>query len=330
MVQYHLFSRLKKFFPIIGIFLFIYTIYILDIGKIIEAFLSIDPIFLLIALPLTIPHIIIRNKAWLLIQKEQNIHIPFWISLKIFLIGYFYGSITPAYVGQLMRIPYMKEQTNEPYGKLFINSFLETTLHTLSLYGMIFIGALLVLGSFPHLLYLIIAWFVILTVIIAFFIDKKRGEKAFHFLVRHLAPSRLKPYFTQFFDTFYHDFPMIRSLFLPGFIAMFTWIIVFSQEYLIVMALDLDIPYLYFLLLFPVANAAGFLPITFAGLGTREFTAVIIFSTLFNVPGEQVFVVSLLGFIITDIVIGLIGLVVAVFDARSKGVSLKKMMPLMR
>jgi len=233
MVQYHLFSRLKKFFPIIGIFLFIYTIYILDIGKIIEAFLSIEPVFLLIALPLTIPHILIRNKAWLLIQKEQNIHIPFWASLKIFLIGYFYGSITPAYVGQLMRIPYMKEQTNEPYGKLFINSFLETTLHTLSLYGMIFIGALLVLGSFPHLLYLIIAWFIILTVIIAFFIDRKRGEKAFHFLVRHLSPSRLKPYFTQFFDTFYHDFPTVRSLFLPGFIAMFTWIIVFSQEYLI-------------------------------------------------------------------------------------------------
>ncbi len=330
MVQYHMFSHLKKFFPIIGLILFLYTIYILDVQNIVQAFLSINPLFLLISLPLTIPHVLIRNKAWVLIQKEQNIQIPFWTSLKIFLIGYFYGSITPSYVGQLMRIPYMKEETNEPYGKLFINSFLETTLHVLSLYGMIFIGSLLILGLFPQMLYLIIAWLVILAVIIVFFIKKERGEKVFHFLVRYFVPSRLKSYFTQFFGTFYHDFPQLRRLFLPAFIAMFTWIIVFSQEYLIVIALDLDIPYLYFLLLFPIANAAGFLPISFAGLGTREFTAVVLFSTLFNVPGEQMFVVSLLGFIITDLVIGLIGFFVAMIDARSKGVTMKKMIPLIK
>jgi len=330
MVSNRLFSQLKKFLPIIGIFLFIYTIYMLDLGKIVDAFLSINPLYLLISLPLTLPRLIIRNEAWLLIQREQKIHIPFWTSLKIFLIGYFYGSITPAYIGQLMRIPYMKEETGEPYGKLFINSFLETTLHTLSLYAMIFIGALLVLGTFPQLIWLIIIWFVILTIIIGFFIDKKRGEKVFHFLIRYFIPSSLRPYFTRFVDTFYHDFPKLRGLALPVFVAMFTWIIIFSQEYIIVIALGLDIPYLYFLLLFPVANAAGFLPVTFAGLGTREFTAVLIFSTLFGIPGEKIFVVSLLGFIITDIVTGLIGFFVALFDARSKGVSMKKRMSLIQ
>lgn len=299
----------------------------LDIGKIIEALLSINPVFLFISLPLTIPRLLIRNEAWQILQREQHINIPFWASLKIFLIGYFYGSITPAYIGQLMRIPYMKEETDEPYGKLFINSFLETTLHTLSLYGMIFIGALLVLSSFPQLIYLIIIWFAFLTVISIFFIEKNRGEKAFHFLIRYFTPSHFRVYLTRFVDTFYHDFPQVRRLALPTFVAMFTWIIIFSQEYVLVIALGLDIPYVYFLLLFPVANAAGFLPITFAGLGTREFTAVIIFSTLFNIPGEKIFVVSLLGFIITDITTGLIGFFVALLDAHTKGVSLKQRKP---
>jgi len=326
-VSRRLFSRLKKFFPVIGVILFVYTIYMLDIDKIIDAFLSINPFYLLITLPLTLPRLLIRNTAWQIIQREQNIHIPFWTSLKIFLIGYFYGSITPAYIGQLMRIPYMKEETDEPYGKLFINSFLETTLHTLSLYGMIFIGALLVLSSFPQLIYLIIIWFSTLAVIITFFIEKTRGEKAFHFLIRYFTPSQIRVYLIRFVGTFYHDFPKARRLALPTFVAMFTWIIIFSQEYILVIALDLDIPYIYFLLLFPVANAAGFLPITFAGLGTREFTAVIIFSTLFNIPGEQIFVVSLLGFIITDIATGLIGFFVALLDARIKGVSLKRSKP---
>jgi uncharacterized protein (TIRG00374 family) len=291
----------------------------LDFNKIMETFASIPPIYILIALPFTFPRIFIRNTAWQMIQKEQKINISFWQSYKIFLIGYFYGSITPGYVGQLMRIPYMNEQTKEPYGKLFVNSIFETTLHSLSLYAMMFLGALLVIGSFPELMYIMIIWLFIFFIILFYFIKKERGEKLFYLLIKYLIPSSYKKYFYKFIDTFYIDFPRVRKLLLPLFIGMFTWIIIFSQEYLLVMALGLNIPYLYFMLLFPIANAAGFLPITFAGIGTREFAAVIIFQTLFNIPGEQIFVVSFLGFLITDIFTGFIGMIVTFYDLRNNG-----------
>ena len=140
----------------IGIIILIFTIYRLDVGKIVNSFLSIHPFFIIIALSLSIPRVIIRNYAWQVIQKEQKIQLSYWKSLKILLIGFFYGSISPGYIGQLIRIPYMKEKTGEPYGKLFINSVVETIIHTLSLYGMIFLGALLVLSTFPDLLKIII------------------------------------------------------------------------------------------------------------------------------------------------------------------------------
>jgi glycosyltransferase 2 family protein len=310
------FSYVKKFLPLIGIFIFIYMIYLLDVHAVIEAFLSINPLFILLALPLTIPRVLVRNVAWKMIQEQHNIHIPFWDSLKIFLIGYFYGSITPSYVGQLMRIPYMKEKTKNPYGKLFVNSFLETTLHTISLYGMIVIGAILVIGTLPDLLYIAILWILILSLVLLFFIKKERGEKVFHFFIKLLIPSSLKDYFYQFVDTFYNDLPHVKNLIAPVLVGMVTWIIIFSQEYLIVMGLDLPIPYLYFLLLYPVANAAGFLPITFAGLGTREAVAVFIFTSLYPVKGPEILVVSFLGFIITDIFTGFIGLLVALKESR--------------
>jgi uncharacterized protein (TIRG00374 family) len=212
----------------------------------------------------------------------------------------------------------MKEKTGEPYGKLFINSVVETIVHTISLYIMIFFGALLVLTTFPDLLKIIIIWLSILSIIIFYFINKERGQKLFNFFIKYLIPQGFKKTFHQFIETFYHDFPKISKLFYPLFLGVFTWIIIFSQYYMLVIALGLNIPYLYFLLLFPVANFVSFIPISFAGLGTRELTAIILFSTLFAVSEEKIFVVSLLGFFLTDIAAGLAGLGFSIDEARKK------------
>ncbi|MCK5258249.1 MAG: flippase-like domain-containing protein, partial [Thermoplasmatales archaeon] len=306
-----IFKQAKKFLPLIGIAIFVYIVYNLDIEKIIVVFLSINPIFIICSLTLTIPRLIIRNTAWQIIQKEQKITISFFQSLKIFLIGYFYGSITPGYIGQLMRVPYMKEKTGAPYGKLFVNSLMETIIHTLSLYGMMLIGSLLVMGVLPELLYISGTWVVLLAIILFYFVKRERGEKLFRLLIQYLIPKELKTNLYRFVDTFYTDFPEIKKLLLPLILGIFTWIIIFSQEYIIVLALGIDIPYLYFLLLFPIANVVGFIPITFAGLGTRELTAIFLFSTLFGVVEEEVFVFTLLGFVITDIFTGFIGFILS-------------------
>ena len=74
----------------------------------------------------------IRNYAWQIILKEQKIKLTFFQSLKIYMIGFFYSSITPGFLGHLMRIPYIKEKTDEPYGKLFVNIFIDTTVRTIA------------------------------------------------------------------------------------------------------------------------------------------------------------------------------------------------------
>ena len=94
--------------------------------------------------------------------------------------------------------------------------------------------------------------------------------------------------------------------------------IIFSQEYIIVIAIGADIPYLSFLLLFPIANIAGYIPITFAGLGTRDFVSILIFSTLFGVKESDILVFTLIGFIVTDIFTGFLGFIVSLTETRKK------------
>jgi hypothetical protein len=323
-VAKNLFDRIKKFLPLIGIVLLFYLIYSLNLEDIKNAFLSIKPIYVILALLLTLPAILIRNYAWQLIQKEQKIKLSYFQSLKIFLIGYFYASITPAFVGHLMRIPYMNEKTGEPYGKLFINVIIEVTVRTIAIYIMIILGLIMVIESFPDIQFfktIRIIMFIVLVftiLIVVYFFKRERGEKLFYLLVKYLIPKKFKSTYYDFVDTFYNDFPRFKQIIIPFLLGFVTWIIVFSQEYLIVMALEVNIPYLSFLLLFPVANVAGFLPITFAGLGVRETVSILIFSTLFAVTREEVLVFTLVGFIVTDIFTGFIGFLVSLTEVRKK------------
>lgn len=215
-----------------------------------------------------------------------------------------------------MRVPYMKKPSGEPYGKLFVNVTLETYIHTLSLYAMMVVGAVVVASLLPQLLWLTIVWVGVMVGLFLVLKKKERGDAVFRRLVRWGVPGRFRDQVSSFTDTFYLDFPHLRSFVVPVLVGAVTWVLIFSQEYCMVLALGLPIPYLYYLVLFPIANVAGFIPISVAGLGTRELTAVVIFTTLFNVPRAEVFVVSLAGFMVTDVFLAVIGFVLSLTEAR--------------
>ena len=315
------FKQAKKFLPLVGFIVLLIIIFNLDVEKIKNAFLQINPIFILLSLALTVPRILVRNFSWRLIQKEQNINISFFQSLKCFMIGYFYGSWTPGFLGQVMRIPYMKEKTGEPYGKLFVNSFIEVIIRIVAIYSMIIVGLIIIVVQHAEieiakiLPFIVGAVIIIQAIIFLYFINKKRGEKFFNSLVKRVIPKKLKDPSFKFVETFYKDFPKMKSLILPFIFGLVSWTIVFSQEYIIVYALGANIPYLSFLLIFPVANIAGYIPVTVAGIGFRELTSILIFSSLFGVGEEVVLVFTLLGFLITDVFLGFLGFLVSLTEA---------------
>jgi uncharacterized membrane protein YbhN (UPF0104 family) len=281
----------KKIVPILGIFILIFLIVDIGAEKIIATFLKISPIYVVVAAALTFPRLLIRNTQWQLLLKKQKIQVSFVKSLKIFLIGYFYGSITPGYLGQMIRIPYMKNATKEPLGKLFVNSTIET-----------FFGACVFVGTS--------------VLIYAFFIKKERGEKTFHFLIKLFIPKRFASHMDQFVDTFYNDFPRIRDYILPFLLGIPAWIIIYSQIYVLGLSLDIEVPYFLFLVLYPIANIIAFIPISAAGLGTREAALVFLFS-LYGVAPEKAVVLSLAGHLLTDVLTGFYGFIISLTESRN-------------
>jgi len=66
-----------------------------------------------------------------------------------------------------------------------------------------------------------------------------------------------------------------------------------------------------------------FIPITIAGIGVREITAITIFTTIYNVSKEEILVVSLLGFIIIDIITAFVGFLLSLTETVDKKSFLK-------
>jgi uncharacterized protein (TIRG00374 family) len=220
-------------------------------------------------------------------------------------------------MGQIMRIPYIKEKTNQPVGKLFVNSFVETAVHTLSLYGMIVIGAILVIDQIPEALPIALALLILTLLIYGLFLKEERGVRIFYFFINLLIPKKLKSVFKKFVDTFYIDFPNVKKLIIPFLLGIPTWIIIYTQIYILGLSLDIEVPYLVFLMLYPIANIVAFIPVTSAGLGTREATLVFLFS-FFGVSPEKAIVISLAGHLLTDVLTGFYGFIISIFEVKNK------------
>jgi uncharacterized protein (TIRG00374 family) len=309
-------SLIKKFITLIGILILTYLILDIGVEDITNTFLSISPIYLIFAILLTIPRVLVRGYAWQIILKKHKIKMSYIDTIKIFLIGYFYASITPGYAGHLIRVPYLKEKTNEPLGKLTTNTFIETITHTLSLYGMMSLGAILIISEFPEIFPITIIFVSASIAVYIILIKRERGEKIFHFLVKYLIPKKHKISLTKFVDSFYNDFPRLRDLAVPFFLGIITWIIIFSQIYIIGLSLGIDVLYHYFILLYAIANVVSFIPITFSGFGTRDVTVVALLS-IFDVQPATAITISISGHIITDLLTGLYGLIISIFEVKS-------------
>ena len=175
--------------------------------------------------------------------------------------------------------------------------------------------------------HVLIIWYIIFMGILLYFTKKHRGEKIFHHLIKLLVPRALKQVIQQFIDTFYDDFPKLKTLMIPFLLSIITWIVVFSQEYIFIIALGLNvkIPFLAFLFLYPIANVAGFIPITFAGVGIREIVAMEIFYTIFAVTKEEIAVFALMGFLITDVLTGFLGFLFSLTESIDTKQHLKNM-----
>lgn len=305
-------KKLGKFAPIIGVILFIYIIIDIGAGEIANTF-ALIPIqyYILGFLPFLLILIIYPIK-WGYICKKQKMDLGYFFLMKTYLIGLFYGTVTPAGIGWHVRIFNIRKKTKASIEKCLANSILDTQIGLLAVALVATIGTWYYIDYFPGLFPVMLLYFAVNVAAFVIFIKKSGGSRIFKIFIRPLIPNKYKGKLDQSVESLYEDIPRVRDLTVPFALHLLIWIISGIQVYLVAQVFLVNVPLLDFILINGIAMAAtGILPISVGGLGVREGAFVYLFTTVYGVAPQIAFVISLSGFVVKMLMPALIGMVLS-------------------
>ena len=299
--------KIQKIIPLIGILFFIYILFNIGPEKILSAFLTINPVFFLLAVLLFIPRMLLYAYKWQYLCYLQNMNINIIDVIKIFLISLFYGSVTPGGIGYYIRIYYIREKCHATIEKCITNSLIDSATGFIGGLLLSLLGSLLLIQTYPELFpTFLLASIVYLTVFI-FFMKKERGNKIVQLLLKPFIPERFKERIDQSLDSLYDNIPPILTIPRILLFEFILWIIGAFQVWIIAQSFAITIPFYIFILMSIIAAMAGSLPISIGGLGIREGMLVYLLAS-YGVTAEIAFVIALSGFLVKKLLPGLIGL----------------------
>lgn len=295
----------KKYLSIIGILILIYLFYKVGITKIWGAAFDANVYYLILAFIFSFIILLLPAFKWALILKKQKIKIDFLTLVKIDLIGMFYGIITPGRIGTFLRAFYLRDKIKKPLGFCSSSIILDKLLDLMAIAVFATLGAFLILNKISILAPTLIFLFFLVAGLI-YFLNKERSKFVLKLFYSYIIPKRFKKLAKESFHSFYDRLPKLRYLILPFVIALISYILFYTLNYLVAISLDIQIPYTYFITLSALATLISLLPITIAGIGTREVTLVILFN-LFNISPEKTIAMSIIAFVLSTLSIALLG-----------------------
>ena len=246
-----------------------------------ETLLSISPIPALIFLMLIFVQLALTSLRWNLFTRQiGNVKLPFFTSMQQVIGSYSANLLIPGKWGEIVRIPWMRKYPLK-VPVLFL-VFLEKALDTLSVVSILFFSSLILfLSDFespvPQLPSILISGFIVLTVVLIVLLRKKFGS-----LVHWISGIGRKP--------LKEDGLLMKAGYLLeaagnkfwpyyGF-SFLIWVLQVLQFYFIFLMLGITPPLVYTYAGSCLALLAGVIPVSIAGMGTRDAVIIAFFNHL--------------------------------------------------
>ena len=314
---------MKNYIRFIGIFIFLFILWSIDLTMLIQIIKNINFKFFIISILLNIPQLLTKSIRWNLLLKKQGINYSLFDSFMIFLNGLYLGIITPGRLGEFIRVVYMKQDKGISFSKGFSSVI---TDRLFDLYLLIILAAIGtwyfgLLGAISNififlLVFIILAPFVVL--------NKKIMNYIILILYKVAVLKKNKIKIEESFDDFYRGINQLigYNLFVSIILTIISYIIFFIQCYFITLAMDLSISFLDITLFMAISNIVSFIPITISGLGTRDAILILLFS-LVGIDSEFAVVYSFLVFIVFFVSGGALGFISWSINPLKQGFNIK-------
>ena len=299
-------KKIKIFFQILGPLVFLYILSKIDYQFLFEEIKLLKWHFLILAVGLMIFKITFKALRWRIILLSLNVSISKISALNLYWSGALTGLATPGHFGELIKVYFLKNRGHNVFHSFF-SLILDRIIDilTLLIFGfLIFLFFLKNIGVYVISLGLI---FLFIIIFIFLILDQRTFlHKVFNKLFQRFLPVDFSDYSRFSFSKFFKGLKDLKKKEVFYFFAylIIGWFFYFLSRYLVALSLGLDLSFMTITAISILVAFITALPISIAGLGTRE-AAVIYFFSLFGLNKEIAVLFSLLIFTVDILVISL-------------------------
>ncbi len=279
-----------------------------DTQKYIELIRHSSPVYLLIALLLTVSSIIVSAYKWQLLTIAQGFAVPLRSLVSSYFVGLFFNNFMPTSIGgDVVRVYDLRKITKDgPAAAASVVA--ERVLASFTLGLIVLSGVAFGSGYLTRYLPLVVAFIVVCMASLITVLYAQRFCAVLEKFESALA-KKLKSTAESMRSSIEHR-PTLAKVLIYSFIFQ---LIVVTINIFILKALGLNVPIAFVLLSIPIISAITMLPVSFNGLGVREATYVYFFSQV-GLSTEESIAVSVYFFLIVTLVSLIGGVIFAARD----------------
>ncbi len=276
--------NLKRFISIVisvAILFFIYAK--IDLVNLVEVFKNCDAVVLAIAILMVIPITLIT--AWRLQQLVPKRSLGLWEANRLILGASVLNMVLPSKMGDIAKAYFMSERSNLSLSLAIAISVFEKACDLLSLLLWCVFGLILYPAK-DSLFWIMTAGIATGLTFGILLLSFKGFADLFFNCATKFAPKSIKSKLEKMQSSwgemhglFWHN---KQNLLLVTVTSVFIWFLHLLQIWLFILALKAVVPFIISLALSPLSILAGLLPLTFAGIGTRDAAIIYFYQDYFN------------------------------------------------
>ena len=301
-----------KILSLIGIALFLIILSRINLGALFDIFTHTNVMFLFLALFANCIAIVLKSLKWKIIVNSVKPHFSLKDSIKVFFIGFSLSTITPAKLGDFIKVLYLNDE-NCGLGKSLSTIVIDRLIDICLLFSIALLG-ICGFSVFYHIEIISISTLLLLIVGIIAGMYAVLNKSVLSSLLKPFfdlfIPPHLKGkvslYYNEFFTGLFAFYRDRRRFFSSIFIGLLSWIPPFIYGYLLALSIGIDVGVFFFFLVIPIISLLDLLPISISGIGTRDVALIFLFG-LKDISAEQAVAFSLLYLFMSYWLIALIG-----------------------
>lgn len=251
-----------------------------------------------------LPEVLIKGLRLISLARVFHSQLSFKNSVWIYLAGQPLGAVTPAKLGDIVRVLGIGRWGNlRPYSAFAVH-VADKVYDLLALVLLAATGLITLIAQkeFKGPAVAALMGIGMGVLLMALFLNPQWMRSLLKPLLLFLAPKRLAEQLSAHGREFYKDllslFQPSRRLALPFFLSLSAWLVVLVRTYFCSLAVGLPLSLVTIGLLLPIVIVIEFLPITILGFGTREAALFFLFAS------PQVSTAGLLSFSLMTVVAG--------------------------